>query len=172
MLDLVPRWWDAQPDLQSSPPMHPCSVHPQSIHTTHAVCNIHYHYSDVTLVVRRLKSPETRLFVQQLVRANDKNTKLSHYWPFVQGIFPAYRTGNAKKTPNSPSPTIHKGNQSVAGGFPAYIKGPVLGSTSKVQSWQRLYSICMLLKILNLLCISFLNQANPELLGVRASPEP
>ena len=51
---------------------------------------IQVHYIDVKLELRRLKSPETQLFVQ----ANNKEyIKTLHYWPFV---IPSQRASNAK----------------------------------------------------------------------------
>ena len=43
---------------------------------------LHIHYNGVTWALMRFKSP-TRLFVQQLVEANDKNIQAPHYWPFM-----------------------------------------------------------------------------------------
>ena len=45
------------------------------------------HCSDVIRSSWRLKSPETRLFVQQLIHLNNKENIIPpHYWPLVKGI--------------------------------------------------------------------------------------
>ena len=57
-----------------------------------------YRYSDVALSSWRLKSPLIRLFLQQLIGANNKeNIKTFRYSPFVRGIHrpPSQRDSNA-----------------------------------------------------------------------------
>ena len=55
------------------------------------------YHSNATWVSWRFKSPETWLFVRQLVYAHIKeNLEVPHYWPFVRGIQPWQRAVNGE----------------------------------------------------------------------------